>query len=260
MTLAPPPAMQVRRVTGCACHLTLLDGMVPSSCGQEPRPTRPPVSISQAAFQKSSPATAILPERSLCGACTCAPPAGSCKLPTSLTTAAASCAGDNPSVAHLPFNPPADWTGTCSTENRIPAGKLCDGVPCVQSVTSAPLTMMEGGCLPITAPQIKPPLASAIFARGCLGDRGPGCAGISDLCKPAAPGPEFKQCIFHAGDTGYSGALPRTRTETFFTQSPPLPAPLCVRRADRKPLHGFDRGLREERMQPAATSCDSPRR
>ena len=160
----------------------------------------------------------------LCGVCTCAPPSGSCELPTTLTTAAASCADNSPSIAHLSFDPPADWTGACTAENAIPAGKLCGGVPCVQSITSAPLAMKQGGCLPITAPNVKPPLASAIFARGCAGDWGPACTGSYEVCKPPAPGPEFKQCIFHEGDTAYSQCPPEYPNRNI---SYPDPTPSC---------------------------------
>ena len=139
----------------------------------------------------------------LCGACTCAPPSGSCELPTTLTTAAASCAGDSPSVAHLSFDPPNEWTGTCTTENAILAGKLCGGVPCVQSITSAPLTMKQGGCLPIAAPNVQPPSTST-FARACGFGVAPGCTSSPGVCVPNAPGPEFKHCISILGDSEYS--------------------------------------------------------
>jgi hypothetical protein len=131
----------------------------------------------------------------LCGTCTCNPPSGSCELPATLTTAAASCADDNPSVSHLSFDPPADWTGTCTAENAIPAGKLCGGVPCVQSVTIAPLTMKQGGCLPIETPTAKPPPAWTTFARACGAGLAPACTATTGVCVPPAPGPKFKQCI-----------------------------------------------------------------
>ncbi len=188
----------------------------------------------------------------LCGACTCATPSGSCELPATLTTAAASCAGDSPSVAHLSFNPPADWTGTCTAENEIPAGKLCGGVPCVQSITSAPLTMKQGGCLPIAAPKVKPPLASAIFARGCAGDREPACAGISKLCKPAAPGPEFKQCIFHAGDTDYSECPSTYPNRNVFY---PDPTPSCSPCACDTPIGS---GCTGSILVSAKSACSPP--
>lgn len=140
----------------------------------------------------------------LCGACTCDLPSGSCELPATLTAAAASCAGDTPSVAHLSFDSPANWSGTCAADNAIPAGKLCGGVPCVQSVTIAPLTMNQSGCLPMNPPSIKPPPTETTFARACsAGNAFEHCV-TGGLCAPATPGPEFKQCIGHEGDSDYS--------------------------------------------------------
>ena len=84
-----------------------------------------------------------------CGACKCDSPIGSCALPAKVTAAAASCAGDGSGVTHTSFDPPTKWEGSCTAANSIPPAKLCDGVPCVQSITIAPLTMTQGGCVPI---------------------------------------------------------------------------------------------------------------
>ena len=163
----------------------------------------------------------------LCGACTCGPPSGSCELPATLTTAAASCAGNSPSVAHLSFDPPAEWIGTCTAENAIPVGKLCDGVPCVQSITSAPLTMKQGGCLPIAAPNVKPPSAST-FARACGFGVAPGCTASPGVCVPAAPGPAFKQCIVHEGESGLSKCPPEYPNRNVFYLNPTPSCTPCV--------------------------------
>ncbi len=189
---------------------------------------------------------------SLCSACSCAPPSGSCELPATLTAAAASCADNNPSVAHLSFDPPADWTGTCTAENSIPPGKLCGGVPCVQSVTSAPLTMNQGGCLPVTAPNVKPPLASKIFARACGLGLGPGCTASPGVCKPAAPGPEFKQCVSYAGESGLSKCPPEFPNRNVFY---PEPTPSCTPCACDAPIGSSCFGS----MQVSAKStCSAP--
>jgi hypothetical protein len=74
----------------------------------------------------------------------------------------------------------------------------------VQSVTIAPLTIKQGGCLPIDPPSVKPPPTAATFARACsAGDAFEHCV-TGGTCRPAAPGPEFKQCIFHEGESEYS--------------------------------------------------------
>ena len=159
----------------------------------------------------------------ICGACTCAPPSGSCEPPTTLTTAAASCAGDSPSVAHLSFDPPAGWTGTCTTENAIPAGKLCNGSPCVQSVTIAPLTMTQGGCLPIEPPNNSPPAWTTI-ARACAGVAPLPCSTHFDVCVAAPPGPEFKQCVASQGQAGLLACPPEYPNRSVFY---PDPTPFC---------------------------------
>jgi hypothetical protein len=135
--------------------------------------------------------------------CTCAPPSGACALPATLTAAAASCADNGPGVAHTSFDPPASWTGACAATNAIPAGKLCGGVPCVQSVTIAPLTVSESSCLPIETPNISPP-PWGTFARACTNAGSPPrCSTADALCVPAAPGPEFKQCIATIGNPAF---------------------------------------------------------
>jgi hypothetical protein len=165
-----------------------------------------------------------LDDATLCGACTCAPSVGSCELPATLTTAAVSCAGDGPSVAHVSFDPPTDWTGTCTAENAIPAGKLCGGVPCVQSVTAAPLTMKQGGCLPIEAPNVKPPAASK-FARACGTGGVVYCTERAGICTPAAPGPEWKQCVAIRGDSDLSECpLEYPNRNIFYSE----PTPYCT--------------------------------
>src|SRR6185369_14854502 len=110
------------------------------------------------------------------------------------------CAGDGSGVAHTSSDPPASWGGLCNGENAIPAGKLCGGVPCVQSVTVAPLTMKQTGCLPNENTNASPPPWNR-FARACTRSGAPqGCTTGDEVCVPAAPGSEFKQCISKFGD------------------------------------------------------------
>jgi hypothetical protein len=137
----------------------------------------------------------IVPE--VCTTCVCDPPIGSCALPAMLTAAASSCAGDGSGVAHTSFDPPANWGGTCNGENAIPTGKLCGGVPCVQSIMIAPLTMKESGCTLIETPHVPMPPSWGMFARACITTaHQPDCSEV-EVCVPAAPVPEFKQCISH---------------------------------------------------------------
>ena len=132
--------------------------------------------------------------------CTCGPTSGSCTLPATVTASASSCNNDGPSVAHTSFDPPASWTGVCTTANAIPAGQLCGGVPCVQSVTLAPLTVNESDCLPIEQPNVTPP-PWGTFALACSWKSiAPGCPVSGDVCAPIAPEPEFKQCVSQTGN------------------------------------------------------------
>jgi hypothetical protein len=150
--------------------------------------------------------------------CACAPPSGSCALPATLTTSAATCAGDSLSVPHTPFDPPVKWQGDCTTANAIPAGQLCGGVPCVQSVTIAPLTMKESDCLPIEQPNVPlPPWGT--FARGCFVQRSPPLCNTNGACVPAAPGPEFKQCLAAIDDHGARLCPPNYPDKSIFYEN-----------------------------------------
>ena len=135
-----------------------------------------------------------------CGACTCDPPIGSCALPATMTAAAASCAGDGSGVTHTSFDPPTKWEGTCTAANSVPVGKLCGGVPCVQSVTIAPLTLTQGGCIPIEPVNVQAPPVWKTFARACLDSKiVRECGPNAEECAPPAPGPEFRTCVFYRG-------------------------------------------------------------
>jgi hypothetical protein len=157
-----------------------------------------------------------------CDACACAPPTGSCELPATLTASAGICPGNGPGVAHTPFDPPPKWGGTCTSENAIPSGKLCGGVPCVQSVTIGPLTLNETECVPIQPSNVQPPATWKKFARACTQEQSQVLCSLKDkdLCVLAAPGPEFKQCIsFYGGTTGLSKCPPQYPKRSVFYDS-----------------------------------------
>ena len=137
----------------------------------------------------------------ICGACACEPPAGACDLPATMTANAATCALNGASTPHTTFDPATDWTGACDTNAPIPAGKLCSGVKCVQSVTIAPLTLQES-CAPVTPPIPKDhPSTWATFARACTWTPRGDCPSLGDVCLPAAPVPDgFRVCVSHEGD------------------------------------------------------------
>jgi hypothetical protein len=152
-----------------------------------------------------------------CGACSCDPPQGTCALPSSLTASAAACPGSGPYVT--PFDPPPAWDGSCTTNDAVAAGKACGsfGVPCVQSVTTAPLVMTESGCTP--QQQIVPhsgTITWSSFARACRGNGGGGtCTEPGGMCVPPAS-KGFRRCVQVAGDLECPSYTPYTEKHTFY--------------------------------------------
>jgi hypothetical protein len=141
------------------------------------------------------------PDGPPCGACKCEKPSGSCKLPATMTAAAASCAEDGSAVTHTSFDPPQSWDGTCTSSNAIPGVKLCGGAPCVQSVTIAPLMLTQGGCLPVEPPNNQPPPAWKTFVRACVRDSfPPSCSVEIGVCAPRPPSQAFRICTLRRGD------------------------------------------------------------
>jgi hypothetical protein len=137
-----------------------------------------------------------------CGACSCDPPTGACALPTSITADSQPlCSGDSTT-----FDAPAAWTGACTAAHAIPAGKLCDGVHCVQSLSVASLGMSENGCTPSVAPApaAGPPSPGtwSTAALVCVGKPSGVCADPGAICAPVVPEPSpgFLVCIERDGD------------------------------------------------------------
>ncbi|MEP7124899.1 MAG: hypothetical protein ABJE95_28480 [Byssovorax sp.] len=136
----------------------------------------------------------------LCGACACDSPHGSCALPTTWTAAAATCAGDTSGTAHTVFDAPAGWSGACTASNALPAGQKCNGVSCVQSLTIAPLALVEGACgVSSRAPPPTLPIAWGQAARSCHGVPQGECAGPSERCAPAVE-PGYRRCLTRDGE------------------------------------------------------------
>ena len=130
---------------------------------------------------------------SLCEACTCEPPTGSCALPSTLTASMATC-GDFNGGIHTLFNAPTPWDGTCDSTTQLPDGAA-------HSLTVGAIEMTENGCA------VGPPVAAKVvssrwdtFARGCDARMPPGPFSRS-VCLPEEPiPPGFKVCIFQAGE------------------------------------------------------------
>jgi hypothetical protein len=135
-----------------------------------------------------------------CGACSCATPDGGCGLPSSLTAGSAPCGDGGTST---PFDPPPAWDGGCTADDAIPAGAQCNGAPCVQSIASSPLTILDESCAPSTADA--GPLLPATWTTqlvACTGTVDPAACGAPSLvCAPvSAPPPSFQWCVYQTGN------------------------------------------------------------
>ncbi len=72
-----------------------------------------------------------------CDACACVA-AGVCTgLPAGIEIRSGTCNVSN--VQTTPFDGPANWDGSCTSVNAMAAGKLCNGAPCAQSVSTLAL-------------------------------------------------------------------------------------------------------------------------
>ncbi len=125
---------------------------------------------------------------SVCEACTCEPPTGSCVLPSKLVASDAVCGTPGMTTS---FDAPTPWDGSCDSATQTPDGAA-------HSLTIAPIAMTENGCAP------EPPIAAKVvspywttYARAC---DVPWPDGPTDrsICLPPDPSPPgFALCIFH---------------------------------------------------------------
>ena len=143
-----------------------------------------------------------------CGECSCDAPAGSCELPTTFVASSETCPGDGPGAAHTFFAAPDPWDGSCTSQGAIPAGQLCNGVPCVRSLTIDPLGVAESACTPSATVEPKSSWQTAAVA--CKGTAMPPCSDPGMLCVPTAePPPEgFSLCIYREGERDCPPAWP----------------------------------------------------
>jgi hypothetical protein len=138
-----------------------------------------------------------------CGACSCDPGVGSCSLPPAMTVSSKTCGGPQSGAKYSTFDAPDGWDGSCTSNDAIGPGEMCNGVPCVKSLAIDPLLVTNGKCSPVTAP---PPQAPSPPSWGtttvmCTGTPFTGTGGCKDpgkVCTPAAE-PGFSQCIYQTG-------------------------------------------------------------
>jgi hypothetical protein len=151
-----------------------------------------------------------------CGQCVCDAPTGTCSLPSKFTAASSTCQSMGPTTIYSSFDPPPAWDGSCTALGSIPAGALCNGVPCVKSLTIAPLTLTEDGCTP-HAIGAEPPSRLTDWwttaAVGCQLNDIHACDGGKEVCAPFANSslPGFSTCVFR--DVGVDKECPKDYPE-----------------------------------------------
>jgi hypothetical protein len=121
-----------------------------------------------------------------------------------------------PGAKATSFDAFAGWDGSCTTVNAIPAGKLCNGSACVQSLSIAPLVLNETACVSHLEPVVVPKNSTVpwgTLARVCRGHAPGECGDPRELCTPAATATNdaptsdsFAQCVSRDGDVTCSGA------------------------------------------------------
>lgn len=136
-----------------------------------------------------------------CEACSCEASKGECLQPPEKIEIHAGACGES-GVASSPFDGPANWTGTCSSEGGLSAGVMCGSEPCAQSAWASPLNAPSGdSCKPtISIPSATKEFSWKTRAIACEANTQNGaCNSITQYCA-AEPGPEWATCVYAEGD------------------------------------------------------------
>lgn len=134
-----------------------------------------------------------------CDACACLPEGTCTDLPDSIVIRSGKCGASN--VESTPFDGPPNWDGSCTSANAMPAGKLCNGVPCAQSVSASALPgPTNESCTPTTE---KPnaTIEKHEWLEGVLvcGADSPGNCGVdAERCVPSLKD-GWLRCVWQAG-------------------------------------------------------------
>ena len=139
-----------------------------------------------------------------CEPCECGPSTGACKaLPEKIEIRAGACGESG--AESLPFDGPAGWDGSCTSDNALPAGAQCGGEPCAQSVWVSPLPgpTNEEGCSPKSeTPAFTKTREWKLAGLACMNNTD------DDACAPddagtrycvSDPGPGWLQCVVREG-------------------------------------------------------------
>lgn len=135
-----------------------------------------------------------------CDACACLPN-GSCNgLPDTIEIRSGTCNASN--VQTTPFEGPPNWDGSCTSVNAMPAGQICNGVPCAQSVSASALPAPTNE---LCTPTVENPAATLDKYEWLEGVR---VCGAKDLAGTCAITPErcvgpledgWLRCVSHPG-------------------------------------------------------------
>jgi hypothetical protein len=88
-------------------------------------------------YEKSLVFDKLVAPPAKCDACTCLPEGSCTELPSTIEIRSGKCGV--PNVETTPFDGPPNWDGSCTSENAMVAGQLCNGVPCAQSISASTL-------------------------------------------------------------------------------------------------------------------------
>lgn len=131
-----------------------------------------------------------------CPTCACSTPTGLCRLPESVTAGVSpECSVD----ASVPFNPPTDWDGGCTTHEAL-ADSTCDGGVCTQSVIVGTMGLEEH-CEPIPS-TVPKDVTWAQSAYTCEGEAHGTCDDAGDACVPSPPD-GYDLCVSREGDDDF---------------------------------------------------------
>jgi hypothetical protein len=138
-----------------------------------------------------------------CPACFCVAPEDAedgCLMPNAVTARSTTCQ-DNSSSTSTSFDPPANWTGSCTAANPIVADAMCDGVPCVKSLMVQPPTIAPCNAEPTMPPEGQPlasPKRTKVISY-VAGNQDGLCTNLSANCIKPAP-KDFKFCLVAYGE------------------------------------------------------------
>lgn len=126
-----------------------------------------------------------------CDACACLPDGSCTDLPETIEIRSGKCGVSN--VLSTPFGGPPNWDGSCTSANAMPAGKLCNGVPCAQSVSTSTL---PGPVNESCTPTVEKPAATIDKHEWLEGVR---ICGAKDLAGKCGVTPEHCQNLLDDG-------------------------------------------------------------